>query len=439
MPRAPRPTVVHSTSDAVKWSGLRAKPTHASSPELDQSRSSAIKIHDHKEGLMIIRSGLVWRRSVLVLGVFLVVESSAALICQFLLPALHLSAFLWNPDLEQARNNWNGLSSIADDEIGSYRVSGAKHNSEFPDSEQPCGSAYGDSYVGGADVANDEGWVERLSHLLGCRVANYAVGGYGTDQAYLRFRLVHDASPVVLLGINPNNVEDNVNQYDGLLGSALEPLALKGRFLFDSSDHLTWLPRPHLDRDGFVAMNRNPAETLPHSYFLPDTPDGPVTLRFPYTVTLAKVALMTRLHNILLRRAEWSSLYAADHPSGALRLMAAICQAFTELAKARGQRTLIVMLPLAHSFREKANYGEFEYAPLVMALQAKDIEVFDPSTAMIESLAGRSPCEFFTHLRPETSWLSSPVPCGGHYSTAANTTMAQLVAAELRRRNFINR
>jgi hypothetical protein len=370
----------------------------------------------------------------LILLVIAIVESSAALICRFLVAPL-----IWNPDLEQARNNWDALAAVADDEIGGYRVSGAKSNSEFPDSGHSCGSAYGDSYVGGADVANDKGWIEQLSHLLGCRVTNYAVGNYGTDQAYLRFRQVHDASPIALLGINPNNVEDNINQYDGLLGSALEPTALKGRFLLDSAGHLKWLPRPHLDREGFVAMNRNPAQTLPHSYFLPDTRDGPVTLRFPYTLTLARVALKTRLHNILMRRAAWSSLYSSDHPSGALRLITAICQAFSDLAKARGQRPLIVMLPLSHSFREKANYGEFEYAPLVAALQAKGIEVFDPGQAMIDDLAGRSACEFYTNAHPGFALLTSPVPCGGHYSAAGNTTMAKLVAAELRRRNFVGR
>jgi hypothetical protein len=270
-------------------------------------------------------------------------------------------------------------------------------------------------------------------------VTNYAVGGYGTDQAYLRFRQVNDRAPIALLGINPNNVMDNIKQYDGLLGAQLEPTALKGRFLFDSIDQLMWLPRPRLDADGFVAMNQNPAKTLPNSYFLPDTRDGPVTPSFPYTMTIARVALKTSLHNILLRKAAWSDLYAAEHPSGALRLMVAICQAFAELAKARGERPLIIMLPLSDSFREKANYGQFEYAPLVAALQTKGIEVFDPGTAMIKSLAGRSACEFYSHGHPELAWLTSPVPCGGHYSTAGNTTMAQLVAAELWRRDYIQR
>jgi hypothetical protein len=119
--------------------------------------------------------------------------------------------------------------------------------------------------------------------------------------------------------------------------------------------------------------------------------------------------------------------------------MVAICEAFAELAIDRGERPLIVVLPLAHSFREQANYGEFEYAPLVAALRAKGVEIFDPGAAMIHGLEGRSACEFFTQAHPETAWLTSPVSCGGHYSTVGNTTMAQLVAAELRRRNFIHR
>jgi hypothetical protein len=95
------------------------------------------------------------------------------------------------------------------------------------------------------------------------------------------------------------------------------------------------------------------------------------------------------------------------------------------------------LLPLAH-FREKANHDKFEFAPLVAALQAKGIEIFDPGTAL-KSLEGRSACEFYTHAHPGMAWLTSPVSCGGHNSIAGNTTMAQLVGAELRRRDFVQR
>src|SRR6202035_2564042 len=112
----------------------------------------------NEEGLMIMRSSRIWRRWVFVLLMIAIVESSAALVCWFLLAPLQTIRLIWHPDLGQARNNWDALSSIVDGEIGGYRVSGAKYNSEFPDGGQSCGSAYGDSYVGGAEVANDEGW-----------------------------------------------------------------------------------------------------------------------------------------------------------------------------------------------------------------------------------------------------------------------------------------
>ena len=42
-------------------------------------------------------------------------------------------------------------------------------------------------HLGLRHPARQDGWIERLSHKLGCRVANYGVDGYGTDQAYVRF------------------------------------------------------------------------------------------------------------------------------------------------------------------------------------------------------------------------------------------------------------
>jgi hypothetical protein len=382
-------------------------------------------------------ASLVWRWLVFVLLATILVECCAALICWYLSSSSQTSRLLWNPKLEQARINWNTRASVSDEEIGGFLASGTKNNLEFPDSSKPCGSAYGDSFIGGADVPDQEGWIEQLSHLMGCRVNDYAVGGDGTDQAYLRFRQLYDDSPLVLLGIDTHTIMNVINQYDGFLSGELEPYSLKGRFILDQYGGLNWVARPRLDANDFVAMHRDPATVLPQSYFLPDTADGPVTFRFPYAFTLARLALIPRLHNIVLRRAEWSSLYRADHPAGALQLMVAISEAFVELANSRGKRALIVMLPVAGSFREQSNHGSFEYIPLVAALRAKGIEVFDPGPAMIAARGGRSTCEFFTRPHAELAWLSSPVPCGGHYSSLGNALMAQLVAAELRRRNFL--
>jgi hypothetical protein len=360
------------------------------------------------------------------------VECGSAVVCRLLSNSAQARRFLWNPDIEQARENWREHSSALDKYVGGFFAKGAKSNTEFPEETRPCASAYGDSYVGGADVPNQDGWIEQLSRKLGCRINNYAVGGDGTDQAYMRFRQLHDDSSLVLLGIDTHTILNVINQYDGFLSGQHEPFDLKGRFVVDADGKLQWVALPALDEDGFVKMLVQPKSVLPRSYFLPDTPDGPVTFCFPYTLTLIRIGLIPRVQNVLMRRAEWRGLYQADHPSSALQLMVSICEAFVEFAKAQGKRTLIVMLPVAGSFREQANHGSFEYLPLVALLRAKGLEVVDPGAAMLAKL-GRAPiCDYFGRSHSEFSLLSAPVLCGGHYSVLANTVLAQLVYDEFR-------
>ena len=373
----------------------------------------------------------------LVLLACVTMEVGAAAIC-WLVVLPRARDLVWAPDLDRARANWVTATAPADDELGwpspttltppNYDVTGAKYNSEFPEPGHACVSAYGDSFIFGADVAADEGWIERLAHLLGCRVANYGANAYGTDQALVRFRRnANDEAPLVLLGIFPENVMRNVNQYRALMGYESSPLNLKGRFVLDAAGGLVWLPRPHLDADGFVTLNRAPAEVLPREYLLPDTRDGPVTLRFPYALALLRIALMPRVWTHYTGRPSWSEFFAFDHPSAALPLTVEIVNAFAREAARRGKRTLVLMLPGANSFRLRSAEGAFEYAPLVAALESKAIDVFDTATALLSALGERSYCLLY----------SQPDGCGGHFGRFGSTIVAEVVAAELRRRSLV--
>src|ERR1043166_202339 len=333
----------------------------------------------------IARTAVFWL--ILVLLVAVLIEGSAAAICWFIvLPRTR--DLVWAPDLDRARMNWKKEAGQTDDEIGwappppltrlPHDASGAKYNSEFPEPGHACVSAYGDSFVFGAEVADQDGWVERLAHLLGCRVANYGVNAYGTDQALIRFRRNRDdEAPLVLLGIFPENVLRNVNQSRALMGYALHALSVKGRFVLDTMGALAWVPRPRLDAESFVRLNRAPADVLPHEYFLPGTRDGPATLRFPYTLALLRILAMPRIWTHVSGRPSWSGFFAADHPSGALPLTAAIAEAFAREAAGRGKRVLVVIFPGGNSLRLRPRDGAFEYAPLAAALADKGIDVFD--------------------------------------------------------------
>jgi len=404
-----------------------------SAPQIGAHREESCRsVPEHQPSTF--RRVLFWLISILIL--LAVIESFSALFLKFVLGST-AHFLVWNPDID-ASKLWAAAGGNWDDELGWPSPSdaiapprertGAKYNPDFPQSEYPCASAYGDSFIWGSDIPLADGWIEQLSRKLGCRVANYGVGGYGTDQAYVRFlHTRRDEAPVTLLGIFPENIMRNVNQFRGFVGFSLSPTWLTGRFVIDGKGRLEWIHRPRIDERGFLDFLRDPANLLPHEYLLPDTPDGPVALRFPYTLTLARVALMPRLQVRITGRPSWADFYRADHRSGALALTAAIVEAFVRENEHRGKRVLVVMLPGASSFRARAEFGQPEYAPLIVALAARKIDVFDPSSALLIALRQRSYCDLY----------AAPADCGGHFGIEGSGIVADVVMAELRRRGLV--
>jgi hypothetical protein len=363
---------------------------------------------------------------VLVAGV---TEAGAAATYRFLLVS-RVRFLIWNQDIDQARRA-AAEPAPADEELvwpadptaPPRDRSGAKLNADFPELGTACISAYGDSFIWGEDVPLADGWIEQLSRSIGCRIANYGVSGYGTDQAYLRFRKnIADKAPVVMLGIFPENLIRNVNQYRAFMGGELQPSYVKGRFILDADGKLAWIPRPNLGLDEMIALHRAPATVVPHEYLLPDSRDGPVTLRFSYALALTRLALTPAIQNGILGKPLWSDYFRDSHPSGALPLTVALAEAFAREADRRGQRPLVIILPSASSFRGQARYGVFEYGPLLAALSAKRIDVIDTGTALLTALGGRSYCMLFA--APDTCSLHYGRDGGGLVATAVHDALA---------------
>ena len=345
---------------------------------------------------------------------------------------------VWDPDLTQLPKIWADAAGQWDEDLGwpaprdatapPRDHTGAKLNTDFPELGTACAAAYGDSFVWGEEVAPAEGWIEQLSRLIGCRVSNYGVSGYGTDQSFVRFqRNIGEAAPVVILGIFAENVVRNVVDYRSFLGQAPHPLWLKGRFRLDTAGALVWSARPKLDAAGFIALHREPKRILPHGYALPDTRDGPVSIRFPYTIAALRIAMAPRVLTRLTDRPSWADFFDRDHPSGALLLTTAIVEAFAREVRERGKHPLVVMLPGASDFRAQVKFGAFQYRPLVEAMTTRKVEVFDAGPALRAALGARSPCELYVQ----------PADCSGHYGVAGGAIVAQVVAAELRRRGWV--
>jgi hypothetical protein len=76
-------------------------------------------------------------------------------------------------------------------------------------------SVFGDSYVYCNEVTDAESWPAKIEAGWKGEVLNYGVGGYGADQAYLRFReaAAQYEPDVVIMGFTPMMAERAVSRY----------------------------------------------------------------------------------------------------------------------------------------------------------------------------------------------------------------------------------
>jgi len=263
-----------------------------------------------------------------------------------------------------------------------------------PDRFPSCISLYGDSFTYGSEVDNEHAWSNVLSRLEQCRVANYAVGGYGTDQAYLRFKLNRsDESPIVILGIFSENIMRNVNQFRNLFYPAR--YGLKPRFILNRAGDLELIPLPELTEADYEKLVKDPNPFLPYEYFRLDGPNGPGKLRFPFTISLIRSCRHFRVVARITGRPHWADFYYENHPSGSLVLTTKIAKAFWDLAIARNKQPVIVMIPDPMDLQYFLKTGVWCYQNLIDRLATEGVECLNLGPGMIDCLQGRHPLKIF--------------------------------------------
>ena len=125
-------------------------------------------------------------------------------------------------------------------------------------------SAFGDSFTQCADVNNNETWqVFMESCDTNLEVLNFGVGGFGLDQAYLRYLKdgVHYQSDIVLIGYMSENISRNVNTYRPFYRRNGGVPFTKPRFQVDGGS-LSLLPNPMKKLDDYQELLLHPRETL---------------------------------------------------------------------------------------------------------------------------------------------------------------------------------
>jgi hypothetical protein len=310
---------------------------------------------------------------------------------------------------------WPGSGALGHHEVD---ASGSRLVPAFPDAASPlCAAAFGDSFTWGGEVSPAEAYPNVLSQTLGCRVANYGVEGYGTDQAVLRYERLSPPAPVVVLGHYADNILRNVNQDRAFLTN--EPFGLKPRFILDG-ETLRLIPLPVVSEDDYRHLDERAEALLPDDYFRPGGPGGVSALRFPFVVTALRVLRHFRARAALARVPSYAPFYDPGHPSRALPVTAAILERFVATARARGQRPVVLLIPDVKDLERLRAHRPVSYQPLAEALAARQLPVLSAAQPLVDALADRAPCALYSRCS------------GGHFRPEGYRLLAQAVARALR-------
>jgi hypothetical protein len=287
---------------------------------------------------------------------------------------------------------------------GEVDRSGSRLVPAFPDPAlKSCVAVFGDSYTWGDEVGPADAYPNVLAKDIGCRVSNFGVGGYGTDQALLRYEQLEPEAPVVVLGHFSDNIIRNVNQERGFLTN--EPFGLKPRFV-DRDGTLDLIPLPSLTEEQYARVGQDAATLLPFDYFKPGGQAGVVARGFPYLLSAIRAFGHYRIRARLHGEPSYAAFYRPEHPSGALQVTTEIAERFVATAKSRGQAPLVVLIPDIKDLQSFRAHGTVAYQPLVDSLTKAGVPVVSAAAPLDAYLAGRPPCDLYfrcssSHFRPE--------------------------------------
>jgi hypothetical protein len=268
---------------------------------------------------------------------------------------------------------------------GPYRTNaaGVRSDREYA-RERPDGVTrvltFGDSFVHGDEVGNQYTWQAAMEGVSGdLEVLNFGVGGYGLDQAFLRYGedgAAYEAD-IVLIGFMSENIFRSVNTFrPSYLPRTALPLG-KPRFVV-SDGGLERIPNPLptlADYERLLGGDTQVFEEIEAEdfYFRRHYTRSP--LDASPTLRLAKVLwsewVGRTLHAEIIRNGQ----YVRD--SEAYETTLAIFDAFHAAVRDAGQRPVIVLFPHQADINQFRNEGRTAYAPLLLDLQGRGYRVID--------------------------------------------------------------
>lgn len=287
--------------------------------------------------------------------------------------------------------------------------------SDQPDSGTLRIALFGDSFTHGDDVPLEESWGFVLEEMLNdggirAEILNFGVGGYGIDQAMLRFTRMGAAfSPhVVIFGFAPENLKRNQNLLRPLYNPRSELPFAKPRFILaDQGIELINVPVLPPEKLAATMANIDHWDLTPHEHFY-----DPADFQGSWWQSSKLLATVADLRKgdhdpWLMKRI----IYLENSEEFQLGWM--VVQAFAQQVTASGAEFMVVHLPSHPEMDLRGGLGRWTYQTFLDALD-EQFDVIHPEASLIEAAQGDLTRIF-----------------AGHYNAEGNRIVAKSVAGHL--------
>ncbi|NOT30308.1 MAG: SGNH/GDSL hydrolase family protein [Planctomycetes bacterium] len=316
--------------------------------------------------------------------------------------------------------NWRP-SSVSED--GRYRINalGARGPREYgpaPLAGTRRVLTFGDSFTFCDEVGAEDSFQAQLEALeSGLEVLNFGVSGYGTDQAWLRYRRVGRGlgAEVVCIGLMLENIGRNVNRYRPLWATRTGVCVTKPRFVLDAGGAPVLVPQPYATRAELLAAILDGSvleHVAEHEYWLgrPTVPSG-------------KLSAFVRLSAGYLAYRERTPARLWREPAGEpFRVTLALLEHFQREVLADGARLApVLVFPAKEDLTRYALTGRPYWLELYAELERRGLPFLD----LIEPLVERARAEPGEH---GVQRLYE----GGHLSALGNAVVARALGEWLR-------
>ncbi len=276
-------------------------------------------------------------------------------------------------------------------------------------------ACFGDSFTHGDEVANEHVWTALLDESSSAvEVLNFGVGGYGVDQAYLRYvqEGVAFNPDVVLIGFMTRNIKRHVNVFRPFVRAHTSMPLAKPRFQLQGEE-LSLLPNPLNELDDYRRLLEDTHATLdemsPYDYHA----------RHVYHASrwdvLASVRLAKLTRSLLVEGDEWIKDGLFDRSSEPYAVTRALLEMFADRVAETGAEPIIVLFPDGSDLERLRDGEPLPYDPLRDDLLAGGYRVIDLREAFREAVATVPPAEL----------------CPSHYSELGNRLVKDHILGEL--------